>query len=233
MRKRGFLSLLPVVLCWLSSGVARAGAEASPETNLPLPLIPQAPSGTQATPAIPQAELPASLHDIYGPVQLPVMHGPFFWPLIALLVVVAGALLFLGVVFWRRRRKAGKPAEAAALALAALDELRGLMTPSQSLVYATRLSEILRGYIESRFQIHSTRQTTKEFFAALTARTPAAPELAEYQSRLGRCLDQCDLAKFARYAPDIAEMELMGQAVREFIQTTELDSSRQADQGGP
>lgn len=194
---------------------------------------------------VPQGALPASeaLHDIRGPVLLPEAHDMLFWFLGGLaLLIIAGLLLFF---YWKRRKKRRCQFGPHEVALAELASLRPLMNREQALIYAARLSEILRRYIEARFLIHSTRQTTQEFFSSLTRTLQATatdglnprepgPEsrlhladlaatvsiMEEHRDRLHECLDQCDLAKFAHCVPDQQGMEALEQAVRGFIEAT-------------
>jgi hypothetical protein len=225
MRRISCSFLLLVLTGCLGLGLGLIPVTGHADSNPPLQLLPQATPGSRATPSTPQASASATLHDIQGPIELPVVRGPFFWPLIALAAAIVAGLLSFGFFFWKRRKKTSAPKSASTIALSALDGLRSMMNPQQALVYASQLSEILRSYIEARFLIRSTRQTTQEFFSALTVQPQAVNELAEHQSRLRHCLDQCDLAKFAHCVPEIVEMEFMEQAVREFILTTTINPS--------
>jgi hypothetical protein len=76
-------------------------------------------------------------------------------------------------------------------------------------------------YIEARFQIRSTRQTTREFFSRLQNGTTIADvDIHNHTGDLQECMEQCDMAKFARSTPDSDDMMLMDRAVRTFIETT-------------
>jgi hypothetical protein len=158
-----------------------------------------------------------TFHDIRGPVELPDSSTLIFWLLIALAVLIIAGLLFY---FWKRRQKGEKQPQPDEIALAELTRLRRMMNPEQALSYAEQLSEILRRYIEVRFQLHSTRQTTREFFAGLSRNPQAAQSMEKHHDRLKGCLEQCDMAKFAHCLPGKAEMEAMEQAVRSFIRAT-------------
>src|SRR5262245_9376986 len=105
------------------------------------------------------------IHDIKGLVPLPHSYW-WLWALLALLVVAV-----VGWLWWRQRRPAAPPAISAPvltpfdLALQALRRLlddqlidRGL--PDE---FYTRLSDIVRHYLEGRFQLHAPEQTTEEF----------------------------------------------------------------------
>ena len=213
MRGRIFCLLLALVLgCW---GVTLPGICA--ESNPPLKLIPDPQQG-QALP-MPQNMAPATdtFHDIRGPVELPDSLGVLVWFLIGLAVV---ALIGLLLYFWKRRKKGQKPPRPHELALIELARLRPMMNPEQALIYAAQLSEILRRYVEARFLIPSTRQTTREFFAGFISNPQAVSSMAEHHDHLQGCLEQCDMAKFAHCVPDQQDMEAMELAVRGFIEAT-------------
>lgn len=168
---------------------------------------------------------PPQLRDIHPPLPLPEERS--YALLIAGVLIV---FLVLAALFWffRLRKKKVLLPFAHETALADLLRARSLMTPEQALRYADELSDILRRYIEARFRIRSTRQTTKEFFSCL-AGNPARTEtlLKEHGDSLKECLGQCDMAKFALCTPDRSSMEKMEHAVQDFIEST-----RENGQGG-
>ena len=158
------------------------------------------------------------LRDIHPPLLLP--EAPDYTLLIAGFLVL---LLLLSVALWffRFRKKKVLPPFAHETALADLQLARSLMTAEQATQYAAKVSDILRRYIEQRFCIRTTRQTTKEFFASLVTSPQQKTTLFDthYES-LEECLAQCDLAKFARCRPDRKSMDQMETAVQNFIQAT-------------
>ncbi len=95
------------------------------------------------------------------------------------------------------------------------------MIESASLQYAEKISEILRRYIEMRFHILFTRQTTGEFFQKLMKdkKISSTPLLA-HADKLKDCLERCDMAKFAHSSPAPLDMEQMESSVRSFVSTT-------------
>ncbi len=168
---------------------------------------------------------PAELRDIHPPVLLP--EPPDYTVLI---VAVLLLLVVLAVLFWffRMRKKKISLPRAHETALADLVRARSFMSAEQALQYAAAVSDILRRYIEKRFRIRTTRQTTKEFFAALGGNPgKAATELEKHHDSLKVCLEQCDMAKFARRTPDRTHMEKMETAVKNFIEST-----RETKEGG-
>lgn len=160
----------------------------------------------------------AALADIFGPRTLADRR-------FALPALGAAALLLLAAALWlRRRRRLGQPAAAPQplaherayrdleLLLAEALPRRGLMKP-----YYVRLSEILRGYIEERFGLRAPEQTTPEFLHALGT----SPVLSCEQKRLlQEVLEHCDLVKFAKHQPSLAEADAACAAVKRFIDET-------------
>lgn len=218
MRGR-LLCLLPALSLGLW-GVVRPAVCAvnNPPLKLAAPAIPEGQQLQSAPLTQGQPQGGITLHDIRGPVELPDASLIFLWLAIALAVLVIAGLLFY---LLRRRKKSPQQPRSHDVALAELARLRQMMNGEQALIYAAQLSEILRRYVESRFQIHSTRQTTREFFADLTWHSQAVTaSMEEHHDRLKECLEQCDMAKFAHCIPDQAEMEAMEEGVRSFIKAT-------------
>ncbi len=213
---RGRLRCLQLTLSLASWAIA--GAAGGTGNDPSLQLLPGLQQGQAAAKVPQQPPAIATLHDIRGPVLLPDSSGLISWSLVALAVLIlAGLLLYL----WKRRQKGGQTLpDPQAMALSELTRLRPMMNAEQALVYAAGLSEILRRYIEKKFLIHSTAQTTREFFAGLTSNPQALSIMARHHDRLQECLRQCDMAKFAHRIPEPAQMEAMAQAVQSFIEAT-------------
>ncbi|MBK7480262.1 MAG: hypothetical protein IPI69_11465 [Bacteroidales bacterium] len=68
--------------------------------------------------------------------------------------------------------------------------------------YYTRLTEIIRQYLENRYGVNSLELTTSETLEALLKTGFKKNELYK---RLRSVLNQADLVKFAKYKPDPVE----------------------------
>jgi hypothetical protein len=91
-----------------------------------------------------------------------------------------------------------------------------------------RISDILRHYIENRFDIAAPEETTEEFLEALKTRQILGSE----QKRLLKLfLEHCDLVKFARHLPSSEEIQTTFDTVKQFIQETENAEARIEDSG--
>ena len=204
--KHCLAGLVFMVLLLVLSGIP-AGCE---ETGQAPPLqLQQAPAQNSR-----QVE---EIRDIKGPVPLAALPGYLIPALVVFGLVLLAALFFYFLKRRRRPQIVVPPPEITALAeLDRAQSLRG-----QPLVYAERISAILRQYIESRFQIRSTRQTTREFFTGLQSGilNTAMPSINQAND-LKECMEHCDMAKFAHGRPDQERMQAMDQAVRNFIETT-------------
>lgn len=215
---KNFLLLWIVFLLFCLTG----GAIAAPAGEEPLTLMnkQQANQPSQLTGAAGQDY---ELRDIYGPVAIkePV---PYLLILgVAVLLLVLASLYFR---FWKRRSVPGPaPMPPWEKALRELAEARSLLSPEHGLSYMDRASTILRHYIESRFSIQSTRQTTREFLQGLKSVTPASP-LNTFKNELQDCLEQADLAKFAHRRPGQQNLEMMEEAVTTFVKRTEPTGMR-------
>jgi len=153
------------------------------------------------------------IRDIRGPKLLLAD-----WVLPAL---IAGAAIIALAIYgvWRRRRNRRAhvllPYE---VALQRLEQIRTLMQPARAREFSTAASDIVRSYIEQRFDVTATRRTTEEFLRDLLE-TPNAP-LVRHQPLLGEFLLQCDFVKFAAMSLNEQDMESLRQSARVFILAT-------------
>jgi hypothetical protein len=170
-----------------------------------------------------RAEL--KIADIEGVVNVPAEHS-YWW-----VWLLSAAGIIIAIIFWlnRRRHRAEKlirifkPAHEIAY-----ERLRALV--DQDLVEADkikefyeRISDILRHYIEHRFNLKAPERTTEEFLAELaTADVLARPD----QQRLAEFLQHCDLVKFAKYNPTTEQIQKTFDLVRDFIETTKSDEKK-------
>lgn len=146
------------------------------------------------------------------------------------LVYILGSIVFLLLVgfvvvyFIRNKRAQGAkpkgPAESLqdyTLRLLSDLNVRQLWQKKQVKQYYVELTDILRNYIEHRFQTQVLELTTDE----ILAKAQAMPDMQPYHDQLAYILQMADLAKFAKAEPLPQEhTEAMEQA-RRFV-----DSSR-------
>ncbi|WP_163335962.1 hypothetical protein [Desulfopila sp. IMCC35008] len=165
---------------------------------------------------------PATLHDIHPPVDLPEPVPYILYGSIVLALLVALGLL----LFWLQKKRT-KPAPVippGILARSELMEARSLITDSTTLNYMSRVSDILRHYIEARFNLNPTRQTTREFFNSRAITEQESP-LTPYRGELKQCLESCDLAKYAHRGAQVSQLQQMEETILGFINTTSAETA--------
>jgi hypothetical protein len=160
--------------------------------------------------AAPVAE---DIRDIRGPKYLP--PG---WLLPALLGGAALIALAVYAVWRRRRSRAARVLLPHEIALQRLEELGALMQPTRAREFSIAVSDIVRLYIEQRFNVTATRRTTEEFLRDLLDNSDTA--LIRHQGLLGQFLQQCDFVKFAAQSLTLQNMESLRQSARAFVLTT-------------
>ena len=161
---------------------------------------------------------PGDIRDIRLPEPHPLREFLMaHWPWLAAIVLLLGAL----VLAWRWWRGRVKPPATVPLlegTLAELDQARPLLQAGDAQGFSVRVSDIIRRYVERRFQVQAVQRTTLEFLHACLA-DPGSP-LAEHRQELTQFLQFCDLAKFARWSPSGPEMEALLASARVFVQST-------------
>ncbi len=159
----------------------------------------------------------ADIHDIYGPLMLPEPINLLLYSMIFLAIVLLLGCAFL--LYSKRQKSTVPPPDAPhKTALAELVLARKYIEKNESLQYSQRVSEILRTYIEKRFNIQITRQTTTEFLSAI--QQDASLALLEYRDTLGRCLELCDMAKYAHKTIDKSNLLDMEKSIQLFVEET-------------
>jgi hypothetical protein len=149
--------------------------------------------------------------------ELPRPEADPTWLLIA--EVGAGlALLFVLVwwFLWRRRALPlyVPPEQTAMQELSRLQEdLPALHRDSSQ--FHTRLANVVRTYLEARFQVPAPRQTSEEYWKALTQSNILS---AEQLDLLGDFLRRCELPKFAPIQPSWDECLATLMLARAFIE---------------
>lgn len=169
-------------------------------------------------------EMQADIKDIKEPYDVPFDFKSLIkWILLALVVI---GLLVLALWLWRKYRKVPetpvarpKPKRPAhEIALEKLEELRNkkLWQNNQTKQFYIELSDIVREYIEFRFDVLALEMTTPETVAALKL---VGLEEAKIKS-LEQMLQMADLVKFAKYNPISNENEQCFDIARNFVNAT-------------
>jgi hypothetical protein len=103
------------------------------------------------------------------------------------------------------------------LALAGLRELEesDLLPRGDIKTFHTRVSAIVREYVEASSGLPALEQTTDEFLAAWR---DAGSLGVEHRDALRRFLEQCDLVKFARAEPTQSMSVALIDTARRFVE---------------
>ena len=99
--------------------------------------------------------------------------------------------------------------------LLALEQER-LWQQGQHKAYQSRLTDLLRGYIEERYTIPALERTTDELLQELNV----SPLSGEQRTQLANMLRLADMVKFAKAVPTPAENEGMMAAALRFVHDT-------------
>jgi len=166
-------------------------------------------SGFVVAPMVPRSGPEPPLRDMKALVPPPWWAlVPWLWIAIALVTIALVTFLVRRWLAARRKRvvqgPAGAPEETAeAEALRRLDALiaRRLPEANRTLEHGTELADLLRRYVERRFESPRPGYTTSELARHLTGRGDVDPGDV---ARLRAILDACDLTKFARRPYDAA-----------------------------
>lgn len=169
-----------------------------------------------------------TLNPIKGPLALPEGPASIRYILLALgVALAAGGAYFL----FKRGRSGGGSLSATVipaheLACRQLREIidSGLVERGEIKLFFSKVSDVLRNYIENRFGIHAPKRTTEEFLLDISRDAPFTKDL---QGLLTEFLQSCDLVKFAEHTPLADEISKAVESCKVFIQATRDDSEGQ------
>jgi len=189
-----------------------AAPDATP--SAPPAIQPQLTPLTSPSPAQGSADQQEEITDIRPPVFF--LHSWFWlWITLAAIAVVA-LLVWLWNLLKPNRLLSAKSAYD--LTLEKLEKARSLLKEEDPMPYAVFVSEAIRSYLGQRFQSPSSRLTTEEFLRLMES-DPNTP-LAAHRELLRNFLQACDLVKFAKYQPTLAELEEVQQRAVTFVTAT-------------
>jgi uncharacterized repeat protein (TIGR01451 family) len=166
------------------------------------------------------------IFDIVKPYRAPLTLGEILpWILLAAL---AAAVVWGIILLVRKLKKSKKnpepvinPDPAHIIAFRDLEKLKQdeLWQKGEVKMYYSRLTEILRKYLENRYGVYSLEMTTSETLEALV-RTGFKKD--DSFSCLKTILNGSDLVKFAKYKPESSENEIHFENSWKFVETTRV-----------
>ena len=143
---------------------------------------------------------------------------------------IAGAIFVVALcvfIVWRRRRRhrGARPRVLTLLeqTLQRLEETKPLMRPDTAREFGIAASEVIRNYIEKRFDVIATQRTTEEFLQTLLQGSNDV--LARHRALLAEFLEKCDFIKFAGTSLAAADLESLFQSARGFVLETSEPSA--------
>jgi len=173
------------------------------------------------------ADTSSKIFDIIEPYRAPVTIGEIIpWVLVVALIAV---LTWAAIRFIRKLKKdkpgvekVENPDPAHVIAFRELEKLRDeqLWQKGEIKSYYTRLTEILRQYLENRYNVFSLELTTAETLDALLK--TGFKKDGTY-SQLKTVLTGADLVKFAKYKPEPEENVQHFENSWDFVKETRKD----------
>ena len=174
--------------------------------------------------------------DIAGPLPFPLRFRDILPYILGTLALIILTVLML---YFGRKRKNGEsilgvfskpPVPPHIRALEELETLRKkkLWQEGKAKAYHSELNEILRTYLEGRFDIRALEMVSTEILEALYALPALSPHLAALKD----AMELADMVKFAKHLPLPDENEKCFREIRDFVSATrplsEIQEERQA-----
>ncbi|MDF1812161.1 MAG: hypothetical protein P1V20_08100 [Verrucomicrobiales bacterium] len=155
------------------------------------------------------------IRDIKDLVEIPAPPNYTLWIIAAVVVLIIALLLWK--LLTRKKQKPGTAASVIALReLNAAEKLIPGESPEPLVLSAT---DTIRRYIEKRFSISATRQTTEEFLREIHHEASGA--LAPFRDELGTFLISCDGVKFGRAGMEASTRQELLESARSFVHATQ------------
>lgn len=152
------------------------------------------------------------IKDIKGPIYPFSFLKLFMWGGLGVLVIW---IIFQLTRIFRKKAPPKLPYEVA------LDELEAakkqLSLTGDNKEYYVNISDSVRRYIERSFSLRAPEMTTQEFLSSLgvSAKLPDS-----FKGLLKEFMEACDLVKFARHTPSLAEIDSVFVTAKKFIEET-------------
>lgn len=174
------------------------------------------------------------LADIKPMAKLPTRIPRWIWVVIgaALIAFLVGALVARMAKAKPKIKIGPPPPPPHVIALKALEVLQAkqLLEKGKCDPFYTELSQILRTYLEGRFNLNAPDETTEEIIEELSK----SPELTGSQRNiLQEFMRQADIVKFAKGHPDRNTMEVAFATTKQFVEETKKNPAPMAEQTEP
>lgn len=171
-----------------------------------------------------EGETARDIRDLKAPEVFKRDYTIYLWILLGLAIVIALTLALWAYV----RRKAREEVElvrrpAHEIAYEALERLRLMRLVEHGKVkeYYFALSEILRQYLEDRFELKAVEQTTEETVSHIEGTESISDETKDLTKQF---LSETDLVKFAKYSPSADEIEWAQESAKRLVDETKEET---------
>jgi len=162
------------------------------------------------------------IRDIRGPKSLASYVWLYVLMALIILFVIAGVFIFI-ILKKKKGQENVPPIPAHIIAYEALDALekKDYIKKGKIKAYYTELSDIVRHYLENRFNIRAPEMTTEEFLIKVKEDNALS---IEHKGLLREFLSNCDLVKFAKYQPAVEEANLSLSLAKRLIDQTKEEA---------
>lgn len=174
----------------------------------------------------PEIDESKDIFDIKPPFELPLTFIELLPYILLFFFLLAGVYVLFYFIRWNRKKKEIEKTilieTAHEIALRELDNLKyeALWQKNQVKLYYTKLTDILRKYLENRFGLRAKESTSNEILATL-------PEfIGDTENDLELIRDillKADMVKFAKYSPEPYENERCFENAVLFILETKYE----------
>jgi len=173
------------------------------------------------------AEDKRDIREIAGPIAFHIKIPWYVQVILVLIVLAAGIAFFL---FKRKKTQSifVPPRPAHEIAYEALEVLKQkeYLKRREFKLYYIELSDIVRRYLENRFNLRAPEMTTEEFLNSVKDNKMLS---YEHKSLLRDFLSHCDLVKFAKYEPPEKEAGLSFESAKRLIDQTKEETKQEAE----
>jgi len=177
----------------------------------------------------------SEIRDIKPPLDIPVNYKRW---IITGVIILASIFIIVAILYYFKWRKEGIPLfrkepvrPAHEIAIQEIEELekewQELYQKGAYKQIYTRISEILRRYLENRYFVKALEETTSEIKESLIE-MELEPEL---QIQVVEVLEYSDLVKFAKFIPSEKSIQTNLQTLSNFVKSTKLVLERVETEG--
>jgi hypothetical protein len=161
------------------------------------------------------------LRDIQGQINIPPGLQDYLYPVAVILgAVIILSLIVILFIFFMRRVKARPARIKRDPLLDSLNALAGLeKTKCPPEKFYRELSWITRGFLQDVLELPAYSSSTSEIIKALGSRSRSQVRNKDLVNQARTLFLECDLAKFAGYNPEPAEMTRALEKARRLIRS--------------